>query len=562
MKKLTLFFSKLFLFLIVFSASVVSQIQPKELHQKVDSLLLENVSENTPGSAVLVVKDKEIILNKGYGLANLDYDVPITPSTLFDLASLAKQFAGYSIALLAEQGVLSEDDNIQTYIPEFPEFDKPITIGNLLHHTSGIRDWTSTLPLSGRTFDDVISMDHILRMAFQQKELNFTPGDEYRYTNTGYNLLAEIVERTTGLSFRDWTNQNIFQPLGMTQTFFLDNHKEVIKKRAVGYYRSNGKFYESPNLLTALGSSSLYSSTNDLAKWVNHLMYPSDKKKAVVNRMMLTQPLSTGEKNNYAYGININTFRGTPWISHSGGWASFDTYITMLPEKDLAIVVLSNNRQNSFNIVGRIASYYVPRKEAGQQDSGSNEDEKTAESFSIPDDLLDDYTGTYKLGPGWYVHLTKEDGRLWTQATYEDKYPMTALSDSLFEIPAYGNRTMEFFANENGGIAHLIYNNSISPKVSNKISPTLTNPSEYTGTYWSDELSTSYEVVFEDEKLKLSHFQNGDIELIHAWSDEFKGSEWFTDLVEFQRNETGAITGLSVTQYRAKNQLFKKVQTN
>ncbi len=562
MNNSTILFSILFFIFFAISEQAQAQIQPEALQQKVDSLLLETVSELTPGSAVLVVKDKEIILNKGYGLANLDYDIPITPNTVFDLASVAKQFAGYAIALLAEQGVVSEEDDIRTYIPELPDFGHTITIGHLLHHTSGIRDWTSTLPLSGRGFEDVISMDHILRMAYQQEKLNFIPGDEFRYSNTGYNLLAEIVERTTGQRFREWTDQNIFQPLNMDQTLFLDDHSEVIKNRAVGYYRTDDGFHYAPNTLTALGSSSLYSTTTDLANWVMHLMYPSDERKAVVERMLQTHPLSNGNNNNYAYGISQNTFRGTPWISHSGGWASFDTYLTILPEKDLAIVVLSNNSENSFNIVGRIASYYVPRAQQEQQQSSQNEESEEKENLSISDNLLDSYKGTYRLGQGWYVHLTKEDGQLWTQATREDKYPMFAVSDSMFLIPAYGDRTMKFHSDENGKITHLVYNNIISPKMSDETIASLNDRAEYEGEYVSDELNTSYSVMFRDGELRLWHFQNGETGLSQAWKDEFRGTSSYTDLVEFRRNENGDIDGFYVSQYRAKNQFFKKTNPN
>lgn len=559
MKHSTIFSQILFIFFIAISTSLQAQIQPEVLQQKVDSLLLETVSDMTPGSAVLVVKNKEIILNKGFGLANMDYEIPITPNTVFDLASVAKQFTGYAIALLAEQGVLSEEDDVRKYIPELPEFDHPITIGNLVHHTSGIRDWTSTLPLSGRSFEDVISMDHILRMAYQQENLNFTPGDEYRYSNTGYNLLAEIVQRTTGLSFRQWTDQNIFQPLGMTQTLFLDDHNEVIKNRAVGYYQSDETFHYSPNMLTALGSSSLYSTTTDLASWVNHLMYPSDERKPVVDRMLKTQPLSNGENNNYAYGISISTFRGTPWISHSGGWASFRTYLTMLPSENLAIVVLNNNSKNAFNIAGRIASYYVPREQEGEQEQNENKETEALENLSISDDLLNSYVGTYKLGPGWYVHLTKEGDQLWTQATQEDKFPMFALSDSVFLIPSYGDRTMTFYADESGEISHLVYNDIVSPKMSPKTIAKLNNAAEYQGEYVSDELNTSYKVVLKDGELKLWHFQNGGIDLNQAWDDEFMGSAWYTNLVEFRRDNNGNIDGLYVTQHRASNQFFRKM---
>lgn len=562
MKKSTILSIILFILFVTISKPTQAQIQPEELEQKVDSLLLETVSDKTPGSAVLVIKDKEIILNKGYGLANLDYDIPVTQNTVFDLASVAKQFAGYAIALLVEQDVLSEEDDVRTYIPELPEFDHTITIGNLLHHTSGLRDWTNTLSLSGRSFEDVISMDHILRMAYQQEELNFTPGDEYRYSNTGYNLLAEIVQRTTQSSFREWTDQNIFQPLGMTQTLFLDDHNEIIKNRAVGYYQDGDAFHYAPNTLTALGSSSLYSTTTDLAKWVKHLMYPSDERKPVVDRMLQTQTLSNGENNNYAYGILVNTFRGTPWIYHSGGWASFRTYLVMLPDQDLAIVVLNNNGKNAFNTAARIAGYYVPGEENNQQEQNENKESDTLENLSISDHLLNSYVGTYRLGQGWYVHLTKEGDQLWTQATNENKFPMFALSDSLFQIPDYGNRTMRFHADESGAISHLVYNDIVSPKMSNETVVNLSNAVEYEGEYMSSELNTFYKVIHQEGKLKLWHFQNGEIDLTQAWKDEFKSSLWYTNFVEFSRDENGNIDGLYISQYRALNQFFRKVATD
>ncbi|MEO1021565.1 MAG: serine hydrolase domain-containing protein [Bacteroidota bacterium] len=551
-----------FLFIMALYVPLHAQIEPNILEEKVDSLLSESISDVTPGSAVLVIKDKEIVLNKGYGLANLDYDIPIMPSTVFDLASVSKQFAGYAIASLAEQGVLSEEDDVRKYIPELPEFDQTITIAHLLHHTSGIRDWTSTLPLSGRSFEDVISMDHILRMAFQQEDLNFTPGSEYRYSNTGYNLLAEIVQRTTGLTFREWTDQHIFQPLGMTQTLFLDDHNEVIKNRAIGYYQRDDEYRYAPNTLTALGSSSMYSTTTDMAKWANHIMYPADEKKAVVERMMTTRPLSNGNDNNYAYGISRNTFRGTPWISHSGGWASFRTYITLLPEQDLAIVVLSNNSRNPFSIAGQIAGFYVPEETTDQQVANSDDGADPIENLALSDELLDAYVGTYKLGTGWYVHLTKENGQLWTQATNEDKYPMFALSDSLFQIPDYGDRTMQFYSDESGAITHLVYNDITSPKMSAETEASLTNGTEYEGEYISSELNTSYTVMYDQGELKLWNFHHGDIPLQQAWNDDFSGSMWYTNSVEFKRDEQGNIVGLSVSQYRARNQFFRKKTVN
>lgn len=546
----------LFLFFLVFFTYSISQAQlsPAALQEKVDAMLLNTENSKGPGSAVLVVKDKKVILNKGYGLANLEHQIPISSNTVFDLASVAKQFTGYAIALLIEKGKLSKDDEIRKHLPDFPTFDQPITIGHLLHHTSGLRDWTSCLPLAGRTFDDVITFDHILDMAYKQQGLNFLPGSEYRYSNTGYNILVKIITQVTGQSFRAWTDQNIFQPLEMEHTFFLDNHNEVIPNRATGYYQGdNDQYHVVPNNLTAVGSSSLFSTTTDLARWVNHLMYPPEAFKPVVERMLETEALHNGDPNSYAYGINVGEFRGTEWISHSGSWAAFSTYLVLLPSHDLSIVVLNNQEKSAYRIARQIASYYVPE----------TDDDPTVESstttVNLPSQLLNSYTGTYKLGPAWYVHITQEENQLWAQATQENKFPMTAQSDTVFLIKAYGNRTMTFYTNEVDQVTHLVYNGMICPKMQDKSTFDLKQAQDYTGDYFSAELNTWYKVQFQEDQLKLWNLHQGDIPLTPAWNDDFRGEKWYAGNIEFKRDKKNKIIGLSISQYRSKNQFFKKV---
>ncbi|MEM9261250.1 MAG: serine hydrolase domain-containing protein, partial [Bacteroidota bacterium] len=406
-----------------------SLVSPQQVQQEVDKIFSSLEGQLAPGAAVLVVKDKEIILNKGYGYANLEAKSPITPETRFDLASVAKQFTGYAIALLIERGELSETDEVRQYIPDLPDFGQTITIGHLLHHTSGLRDWTSILPLMGRSFDDAISMDHILRMVYQQKGLNFEPGSEYTYSNTGYNMLAEIVQRVSGISFREWTDKNIFQPLGMEQTFFLDDHQEVIPNRAHSYFkRGDLPFLKATNLLTAVGSSSLFSSTTDLSLWVSHLLHPAAEFKPAVERMFQTELLNDGNENNYAYGISKSSFRGTNWISHSGSWAAFRTYLVLLPAYDLAVVVLNNNDRSAYQTARRIASLYVAEPDAEDSDESLTD----AIEVALSKQTLDEFTGTYRLGKAWYVHLTRDGDKLWTQATDEDIFPMKAIADSVF----------------------------------------------------------------------------------------------------------------------------------
>ena len=186
--------------------------------KRVDQFFEQFSKEGSPGAAVAIVKDGEIIYKQGYGLANLEYDIPNSPSTVFHIASVSKQFTCFAALLLAEEGKLSMDDDIRKYIPEVPDFGKTITLRHLANHTSGLRDQWNLLALAGWRLDDVITKEHIMKLVVKQQDLNFDPGEKYFYCNTGYTLLAEAVSRISGMSFAEFTKKRIFEPLGMEST--------------------------------------------------------------------------------------------------------------------------------------------------------------------------------------------------------------------------------------------------------------------------------------------------------------------------------------------------------
>lgn len=230
------------------------------LTKKVDQLFATWDKPESPGAAIAVIKDGVVVYKRGYGSANLEYNVPITPQTVFHVASVSKQFTAFAIALLAHQGKLSLDDDIRKHLPEVPDFGKKITIRHLIHHTSGLRDQWTLLGMAGWRLDDVITKEHILKMVRHQKELNFDPGAENLYSNTGYTLLAVIVERVSGQSFRDYTDANIFKPLGMTNTHFHDDHERIVKNRAYSYSPAGpgGGFKAAPLNYANVGATSLF----------------------------------------------------------------------------------------------------------------------------------------------------------------------------------------------------------------------------------------------------------------------------------------------------------------
>lgn len=545
----------LVLFLLFISITTIAQDLKTTLEITSDSLFQTENYEKIPGAAVLVIKDGEVLLRKGYGLANLEHQVPISSSTVFDIASVSKQFAAMAIAMLVDEGNISLEDDVRTYIPELPDLGHKITIDHLVHHTSGLRDWPGTLALAGWDMEDVISFDQILRMAFHQQALNFEPGSTHVYSNTGYNVLAEIIQRVSGQSFRVWTDQHIFKPLGMKDTHFHDDHQEVIQNRAYGYYQGDSAYKRITNGLTALGSSSLFTTIDDLGKWVINFDQQKVGNEVTFNTMKQKGVLNNGEEINYAFGLVHGEYKGLPTLSHGGSWAAFRTFLLYFPEQKCSIIVLMNHAPSNPNYYTyQLAEVCLKKYVQVEEDKETEEDEKT-EIVSIDDDILKEYVGMYKLGPAWYVTISKEKDQLITQATDEDAFPMTALSDSIFKVEGYGGRTIAFKRGENGLVSHFIYNGMTCPKLEGEGMLDDAQLASLTGTYWSDELNTLYKVGVEKGILELTNRNLGTISLLPAWKDDFRGN-WFASSVEFIRDEEGKGVEMMVTNYRSRNQRF------
>jgi hypothetical protein len=392
--------------------------------------------------------------------------------------------------------------------------------------------------------DDVISFDQILTFAYHQRALNFVPGAEYTYSNTGFNLLAETVARVTGMSFREWTRENIFGPLGMDDTHFHDNHLEVVANRAYGYtVDPEGGYAAVPNGLTALGSSSLYTTVDDLAKWVMNFDDPQVGGRTIIERMKTQGVLNDGTQIAYAFGIGIGEYRGATTVSHGGSWASFRTHLVHFPEHRFGLVVLGNH--SPFDPAGaayQIADLYLGDVLAPAEEEAPPEDEPEIE---VATSLLDEYVGTYKLGPAWYVRIARAGSQLIAQATAEDPAPATARSDTEFWVEAYG-ASVTFHRGEDGQVSHFSYRDLEAPKVAERPAPSRSQLAGLAGEYISEELNTSYHVIVVDDDLVMMHRRHGAILLSHAWGDDFRGDQWFMRSVEFQRDPSGEVTGLLV----------------
>ncbi|MCY4552295.1 MAG: serine hydrolase, partial [Candidatus Poribacteria bacterium] len=371
------------------------------LKAKVDQLFAEWNKPNSPGAAVAVTKDSKLIYKHGYGTANLEYDISITPTTIFDIASVSKQFAAFAIATLAHEGKLSLDDDIRGHLPDVPDFGPTITIRHLLHHTSGLRDWVQSLVIAGVAMEDVISFKHILKMVRHQKALNFEPGTAYSYSNTGYNLLTKIVERVTGDTFREWTDAHIFKPLGMTNSHFHDDHQMILKNRSYSYQTvENGGFKHAINNTTALGSSSLYSTVEDLAKWMLNFDDTQIGEQIVIERMHQRGVLNNGEQIGYAFGLSIGEYRGLETVGHSGSWRGFRSHLMRFPDQKFGVVILCNlDTFNPLRLAEKVADLYLadvlaPVEEASEPEKAAAPAEDIKSEPLTPEQLTE-FEGNY-----------------------------------------------------------------------------------------------------------------------------------------------------------------------
>jgi CubicO group peptidase (beta-lactamase class C family) len=518
-------------------ASAVAQ-DAATLERRADSLFSDFTKGVSPGAAVVVIRDGQAVFRKGYGYADLEHRIPVTTSSVFDIASVSKQFTGLAVSMLIDQGKIGLKDDIRKYIPEMYAFDPPITIEHLLHHTSGLRDWPGMLTLAGWNSGDIISFDHILRFAFAQKTRNFASGAEHTYSNTNYNLLAETVARVTGKSFRAWTDSNIFVPLGMRASHFRVDVGEVFPNRVWSYGRTRDSSWAIlSNGLLAQGSSSLFTTADDLAKWLMNYSTRTVGGNSAVDRMLEHTKLNDGTEIKYAFGVMTDDWRGQRMITHNGGWAGFSTYVVWFPQIRGGVVVLANTPTNPDALGIALSNIFFAAHLAPQKTA----DAPTVAQVGVATALLDEYAGVYKLGPGWYVRIRRDGNELRTQATMEPEAAMVAVSSKEFRIPNYGNRTMTFVRDSTGKVSSLSYQGTpgrASPRMSSTERPL--NPNDYVGDYESDELSVRYNVSVRDGNVMIGSFRRGSFRLTRAFGDDFRSQAF---AVEFQRDPGGRVTG-------------------
>jgi CubicO group peptidase (beta-lactamase class C family) len=297
----------------------------------------------TPGCAVGVSRAGTPIVQKAYGMADLEHDVPNRPDTIFEAGSVSKQFTAAAVLLLAQEGKLSLDDPARKYVPELPDYGAPLTIRHMLQHTSGLRDWGEVASLAGwpRT-SRVHTHAHVLEILSRQKALNFPSGTQYSYSNSGYNLAAIIVSRVSGKSFADFSRERIFAPLGMTRTSWRDDHTRIVKGRATAYAAASGGFRINMPFENVHGNGGLLTTVGDLLTWNENFVTPKVGDAALVKLQQTPGVFNDGTPHTYAMGLIVAPYRGVAEVGHSGSTAGYRAHLTRFPEQRLSVAVLCN----------------------------------------------------------------------------------------------------------------------------------------------------------------------------------------------------------------------------
>ena len=530
--------------------------------KQVDQLFAAWNNPNTPGAAVAVVKEGTIILKKGYGSANLEYAIPITPSTIFHIASVSKQFTTFSILLLAQEGKLSLDDDIRKYIPEVPDFGKVITLRQLAHHTSGLRDQWNLLAMAGWRLDDVITKEHVLKLVSKQQDLNFNPGEEFLYCNTGFTLLAEVVARLSGQTFAAYTQEHIFTPLKMSNTLFYDDHEKIVKNRAYSFYQNGGEYKKSVLSYANVGATSLFTTVEDLSRWAMNFETPVVGNKEIISQMNERGILNNGDTLSYALGQDNGVYKGLTYIAHGGADAGYRTFLIRLPDQKFSVVVLSNDA--SFNPGGlafKIIDIYLKDKLVEDTKKVDDAPKNDTAAVSVNIAMLTSYCGKYEMQPGMVVTITHEDNKLYGEAPGATKILLVPVSDSEFKVP--GMDAMLTFQKEDGKVTKLLIKMNGQEMIASRIKDfdsAAVNLTELTGNYYSPELSTTYSFVIDSGKLIARHPRLSDFELKPVKPDFFTTDQWFFGQVEFVRDANKQITGCKVSSGRVRNLKFERVE--
>ncbi|MEA3461152.1 MAG: serine hydrolase domain-containing protein, partial [Bacteroidota bacterium] len=534
--------------------------------KRANQLFCAYSEEGVPGGVVGVIYRGEVVFSKAYGLANLTHDLPYKVSTPTNIGSVSKQFTAFAILLLEKEGKLSLDDDVRKYIPELPDLGQVVTLKNMLNHTNGFREVYNLMPMTGWKGEDMLRREEIIEMLKRQEELQNAPGEEYNYNNSAFILLAEIVDRISGMSFPEFMEEQVFGPLGMSSSVVRSNPAVIIPGASQGYFRDSAGYHEAGDLYAAYGAGGIYTTVEDFSRWMGNFSRPLVGGLELVNRLVTVDTLNNGDTLSYALGIGVNEYRGLTVYSHGGADNAHRAYLVYFPQIDGGVVAMSNNASfTSSRIAYAMADlYFGDQMEA---DEGVKEDEDEGEAadsdeVTVPPEVLERYVGEYLVeGTGFELIFKIVDGGLIvTIEGQSETTRMIPLSQSEFTFEDSPAIT-KFIANEEEEVSRAEISQDGVTTVfvrTAPYTPTVEDLEKLTGKFFSRELETFYTLEMRDTTLVLVIRNTEEIELSSIAEDIYRGDVYYIGELAFQRNNSGQVTSFTASNGRTKGIRFEK----
>ncbi|MFN2565608.1 MAG: serine hydrolase domain-containing protein [Gemmatimonadaceae bacterium] len=512
---------------------------------------------DSPGCVVGVFRDGRIAYARGYGMANLELGIALSPQSVLDIGSTSKQFTAMATVLLTQQGKLSLDDDVRKYIAELPAYDKPVTVRHLLTHTSGLRDYLTLWYLAGVDDADYTTNDEALDLIRRQKALNFSPGDQRLYSNSGFFLASVIVERVSGRTLAQFAEEHIFRPLGMRHTRFSDDHAAVIPGRATGYARRPGGGYStSMSDFEQTGDGGVLTSVEDLQRWDENFYTARVGGRTAIEQLHQRAVLNNGRTETYALGLIVDTYRGLRRVRHGGAWAGYRAELLRFPEQHFSVAVLCNLAgTDPTTLARRVAEIYLAPAFATAPESAAPR-LGAAGSIALAPRDVERYAGLYRSARTGELRrvIFRRDSLLLSDLV--SALPLEPTGADRFRVPgAQPGPDVRFDRSRpSSRCVELVYSSGdtlVFERVP-EASPTPRELAAYAGTYYSEEVGAEYRLEVKDGALVLRRRRSAPVTLSPTYADAFTGEG-----VRYRfTRDRGRVTDLLVDAGRIRNLRF------
>jgi CubicO group peptidase (beta-lactamase class C family) len=474
---------------------------------RIDSVFAGIDRTTSPGCAVAVYRDGRIAYARGYGMANLEHGIAISPRSVFDIGSTSKQFTAAAIALLAQDGKLSLDDDVRRFVPELPQYQRPVTLRHLLNHTSGVRDYLTLMSLRGENFDGVTTDDDALDLVVRQKATNFEPGAEFLYSNSGYFLLSVVVQRVTGHSLARFARERIFEPLGMTHTHFHDDHTFVTPLRATGYSpRPGGGFRIDMSGFEQTGDGAVYTTVEDLLRWDANFFEPKVGGPRLLDDLHTQGTRNDGRTLPYALGLFVDDYRGARRVRHGGSWAGYRADLLRFPTFHTSVAALCNlGATNPSAYADRVADIVLADRFAPATAAAPATPAASASTMRLPPARLAQLAGRYRnAARGETRVVTAADGTISTSLAPGLSF---LVDDSATFHLAAAPVSVTFESDASGKIVRMLERIAGGPpNVFEPFTPvtvSATQLAEYAGSYYAAEVDANFIVAADSGRLTV-----------------------------------------------------------